>query len=95
MVSIGFGLYLGYIMYNTMLFDRLIAYLNEHANVGFLIYLADSFGYLGSIGLLLYKNFGAPSINWLPFSIYLSYAFTIASVIPVIFCWIYFNKQKV
>mgnify|MGYP001342530643 CR=1 FL=1 len=95
MVSIGFGLYLGYIMYNTMLFDRLIAYLNEHANVGFLIYLADSFGYLGSVGLLLYKNFGAPSINWLPFSIYLSYGFAIASVIPVIFCWFYFNKQKV
>jgi hypothetical protein len=94
MISIGFGLYLGYIMFNTMLFDRLIAYLKEHANVGFLIYLADSFGYLGSVTLLLYKNFGAPTVNWLPFSIQLTYVFAFATAIPAIASWIYFGKVK-
>lgn len=93
MTAIGFGLYLGYTMFNTMLFDRLIATLKESANVGFLIYLADSFGYLGSVALLLYKNFGAPSINWLSFTISLSYAFSIITISAAVFCLLYFKKQ--
>ncbi len=93
MIGIGFGLYLGYIMYNTMLFERLIASLRASANVGFLIYLADSFGYLGSVGLLLFKNFGAPNINWLPFTMNLSYAFCFLSVAPTIGSLIYFGKS--
>lgn len=93
MTGIGFGLYLGYTMFNTMLFDRLIATIKESANVGFLIYLADSFGYMGSVGLLLYKNFGAPSINWLSFTVGLSYAFSIITILSASFCLLYFKKK--
>ncbi|WP_417609808.1 DUF5690 family protein [Owenweeksia hongkongensis] len=93
MTGIGFGLYLGYTMFNTMLFDRLIATIKESANVGFLIYLADSFGYMGSVGLLLYKNFGAPSINWLSFTVGLSYAFSIITILSASFCLLYFKNK--
>ncbi len=49
----GLGLYMGYIPYNCVLFERLIASFRVAGNVGFLIYIADSFGYLGSVSVIL------------------------------------------
>jgi hypothetical protein len=48
MTLTGIGLYMGYVPFNCMLFDRLIAAFKYAGNAGFIIYLADSFGYLGS-----------------------------------------------
>ncbi|MDZ7605355.1 MAG: DUF5690 family protein [Cyclobacteriaceae bacterium] len=76
MVLIGFGLYMAYVPFNSVLFDRLVAASGIMANAGFLIYLADSFGYLGSISILIYKNFGQPDIAWLPFLVTISYLFS-------------------
>lgn len=67
MTLIGFGLYLVYVPYNSMLFDRLIAASGQVATAGFLIYVADAFGYLGSVGVMLFKNFGKPNLSWLEF----------------------------
>ena len=36
-------------------------------HAGFLIYVSDSFGYLGSVGVMLYKNFGTRDLSWLSF----------------------------
>lgn len=73
MVLSGFGMYLCYIPFNGIYFDRMIAAFNIKGNVGFLIYLVDSFGYLGSVLILLYKNFGSPQTSWLNFYIRLNY----------------------
>jgi len=73
MISVGLGLYIGYVPYNCVLFDRLIAAVGSVATAGFLIYVADAFGYLGSVGLLLYKNFGQAKLSWLEFFIGFSY----------------------
>lgn len=51
----GLGLYMGYIPYNCVLFERFIATFRLIGNVGFLIYIADSFGYLGSVSIILTK----------------------------------------
>lgn len=56
MAALGFFSYLAYIPFNAILFDRLIAVLRRPANVGFLIYLADSFGYLGSVAIVGLQN---------------------------------------
>ncbi|NBC66305.1 MAG: hypothetical protein GVY07_11715, partial [Bacteroidetes bacterium] len=64
MVLVGLGSYLGYVPFNCILFDRFIATYRTMANAGFLIYIADSFGYLSSVGVLLYKNFGQADISW-------------------------------
>jgi hypothetical protein len=64
MVMAGLGLYLGYIPYNAVFFERLLASFHCKGNVGFLIYVADSMGYLGSISVLMVKEFGHPSISW-------------------------------
>ena len=60
MILSGFGLYLGYIVFNIMLFERMIATFRMKGNIGFLIYLADAFGYLGSAAVMVYKDFGTP-----------------------------------
>ena len=42
MVLIGLGLYLGYVPFNSILFDRLLATFNYIGTVGFIIYVADN-----------------------------------------------------
>lgn len=64
MTLVGMGLYMGYIPFNCILFDRMIATFGYTANVGFLIYLADSFGYLGSVGVILLKTIFDLQIKW-------------------------------
>jgi hypothetical protein len=66
-IGTGFGLYLGYVPFNCVLFERLIASYKISGTVGFVMYLADAFGYLGSVGVLLYKEFGQPNLSWLEF----------------------------
>ncbi|MBP6448298.1 MAG: hypothetical protein KA341_15965 [Saprospiraceae bacterium] len=67
MMITGVGLFVPYILYNGILFDRLIGAFKITANVGFFMYIVDAFGYLSSVGILLYKNFGNQSISWLQF----------------------------
>jgi len=89
-ISVGFGLYLGYVPFNSVLFDRLIATFRRVGNVGFLIYLADAFGYVGSVSVLLYKNFGQQSTGWLPFFIQSSYIVSIAGTLLTLISAVYF-----
>ena len=64
MTLAGLGLYLGYVPYNAVFFERLLASFHYKGNVGFLIYVADSLGYLGSVSVLLVKELGQPNISW-------------------------------
>lgn len=65
MIAVGLGLYIGYVPFNCVLFDRLIATTRSVATAGFLITLADAFGYLGSTSLLVGKSLGKPTLPWL------------------------------
>ncbi|WP_439483118.1 DUF5690 family protein [Cyclobacterium plantarum] len=68
MVATGTGIYMAYIPFNCLLFDRLLAAFKYSGNVGFLMYLVDSFGYLGSCGILVFKQFGDwEAMSWLNF----------------------------
>lgn len=67
MIAAGAGLYMAYTPFNAILFDRLIAQSGRLANAGFLIYVADAAGYLGSVALLLWRNLGAARLDWLRF----------------------------
>lgn len=64
MTLAGLGLYLGYVPYNAVFFERLLASFHYKGNVGFLIYVADSMGYLGSVSILFVKELGRPGISW-------------------------------
>lgn len=96
MIMLGMGLYLGYVPFNSILFDRMIAAFKYVGTVGFLIYLADAFGYLGSIGVLLYKELGQPNLSWLEFFIHAGYIMSVTGMVLMISSMIYFhfkNKQ--
>ena len=64
---VGLGLYLTYIPFNCIFFERLIATFRFPGNVGFLIYVADSFGYLASVGVLISKEVVKVKISWTHF----------------------------
>ncbi len=64
MTLVGLGLYMGYIPFNCILFERLIATFKIGGNVGFLMYIADSFGYLGSVGVIISKTIFSSRLPW-------------------------------
>ena len=64
MTLVGLGLYMGYIPFNCILFERLIATFKNAGNVGFLIYVSDSFGYLGSVGVIISKSVFSNKLPW-------------------------------
>lgn len=95
MILVGFGMYLSYVSYHTMLFERWIALFRYQSNIGFLMYVADAFGYLGSVGILFYKNFSSPDLDWLNFILKVSYVIGILIVALSLLAFIYFRiRQK-
>lgn len=93
MTLTGIGLYMGYVPFNAMLFERLIASFQSAANAGFLIYLADSFGYLGSDAVLLAKNFWRAGISWSDFFVTLLFCFCTLGIL-LTFCSAAYFRSK-
>lgn len=89
MTVAGIGLYMGYVPFNAIFFERLIATFHVRGNVGFIMYVADAVGYLGSISLLLIKELGRPAIGWADFFrqgiMYVSIIGGLATVISLIY----------
>lgn len=67
MLLVGLGLYTAYIPFNCILFERMFATFKLNGNVGFFMYLADSFGYLGSILVLFGKEIFKVNLHWVSF----------------------------
>lgn len=67
MVLVGFGLYLPYVAIHTTVFERLLAMTRERGNLGFLMYLADAFGYLGYVVIMFSRNLFVGRENFLDF----------------------------
>jgi len=91
MILLGLGTYLGYLPFNCLLFDRLIAAFGSAANAGFFIYVADSFGYLGSVGALLFKNFNNKELGWFSFFMTTSYGLAITGSMLILLSLWYFR----
>jgi MFS family permease len=93
MTLVGLGLYMTYIPYNSILFDRMLATFQYAANVGFLIYVADSFGYLASVTVLLTKTIFKFHINWLDFYTSLVLFTSAIGMILIVVSMLYFRKK--
>lgn len=93
MTLVGLGLYIGYIPFNCILFDRMIATFNISGNVGFLMYLADSFGYLGSVIVILTKTLFRFNIHWSVLYSHGVVGLSIIGVLGSILALNYFNKK--
>jgi len=92
-ILVGLGLYMGYIPFNAILFDRMIATFKIKGNVGYFMYLVDSFGYLASVFVIFLKGVVGVSISWTLFYqngvLVLSIVGSIISLITIF----YFNKN--
>lgn len=93
MTTVGMGLYFGYIQFNSIFFDRLIAAFKYVSTVGFLIYVADSFGYVGSVMVMLYKELGQKDLSWLEFFINGGYIMSISGSILILLSLVYFVRR--
>ena len=93
MTLVGLGLYMVYIPFNSVFFDRLIAAFKHTGNVGFLIYLADSFGYVGSVGVMLSKEIFKVQLNWVTFFSNSVIWLSLAGLALTIFSSVYFYAK--
>ncbi len=93
MIALGGGLYLAYTPFNGLLFDRLVAVTGEVGNAGFLIYVADSSGYAGSVALLMAKNFGGLHLAWTHFLIDAGLATGVVGLALLALAGVYFRRH--
>lgn len=85
------GLYLGYIPFNCMYFERMLAVYKIKGNVGFLMYIADAFGYLGTVLVLLIKEFIPIKYSWINF---FSILFYVAGAIGILLVGFSLNSHS-
>lgn len=93
MTLVGLGLYMTYIPFNCVFFDRLIATFKYAGNVGFLIYVADSFGYLGSIGILVSKEVFKIKLRWVEFYSHGVIVLSVLGIIGALISLFYFSGK--
>ncbi len=60
-------LYIAYLTFQTIFFDRFIACFRIRGNVGFFIVTTDFLGYTGTVLVLVLKEFCNPDIDWAVF----------------------------
>lgn len=93
MTLVGLGLYMVYIPFNAIFFDRLISTFKYASNVGFLIYIADAFGYVGSIGVLLSKEIFKVKLNWVTFFSSSVMILSVVGVVLTFYSLYYFSRE--
>lgn len=83
MVTATAGMYLGYLPFNCLFFERMLSVYKIKGNIGFLMYIADSFGYLGTVVVLLVKEFIPIKYSWVNFFSFLFYSAGVMGILLV------------
>lgn len=94
MILVGLGLYMGYVPFNSIFFERLIATFKFRGTVGFIMYVADAFGYLASVGVLFFKEFGYANMDWLDFFVKGGYYTCMIGVTLISASMVYFMQKQ-
>lgn len=87
MVLIGLGLYLPYVAVHTTVFERLIAMTKDQGNIGYLLYLADAFGYLAYVVVMFGKSFMSSDMIQLDFFSTIGIWIVAIGLVCTIFSW--------
>ncbi len=93
MVLTGLGLYLPYVAVHTTVFERLLAMTREKGNLGFLMYVADSIGYLGYVAILIGKTFLPMSGDMFGFFLVACWSAVVVSTVCLGITWVYFARK--
>jgi len=94
MLTIGTGMFLAFTVIQSALFDRLIALFRLKANAGFFVYICESFGYLSSVGLLLYKEFFVKQLSWSKVLMQFIYFQVAVSLLLLLCANLYFESYR-
>jgi hypothetical protein len=92
MTLIGLGSYLAYVPYGSVLFDRLMASTRVAGTAVFAIYVADSFGYVGTISALLTKDLWAAQWSRLEFLRAFAYGLSAVGAACLLLSAAYFRR---
>lgn len=93
MIWVGLGLYLVYIPFNSIFFDRLIAAFSMKGNAGFFIYVADAVGYVGSVSVMLAKEGMNLHIQWTQFFSQSVMILSLVGTFITIYAMYYFSQK--
>ncbi len=93
MQSAGLGLYMAYIPFNSIFFERMIASFRLRGNVGFLIYITDAFGYLGSVLVMLAKESVDLDITWSQYYARAVMGLSLIGFIGTLYALVYFSSS--
>ena len=61
------GVYTAFLSFQTLFFERFVACYHIRGNVGFFIVTIDFIGYVGTVGVLVFKELFAGELDWLAF----------------------------
>ena len=95
MVLVGIGLYLPYVAVHTTIFERLIAMTRDRGNLGYLMYLADAFGYLGYPVFMMVQRRFDPQPDFLRLFAVTSACMALAAFACILFSGVYFRNLGV
>lgn len=93
MILTGIGLYISYVPFNALYFERMIATYRVQSNVGFIMYVSDAFGYLGSVVILFVKEFSGVQLSWTDFFIRAVLIITFIGIAGTIIAAVYFKRK--
>lgn len=94
MIWVSLGLYLVYIPFNSIYFDRLIAAFSMKGNAGFFIYVVDSIGYVGSVSVMLVKEGANLDIRWVDFFSKNVMLLSLVGVFITLYAIYYFRAER-
>jgi hypothetical protein len=92
MVLFGLGLYLPYVAIHTTIFERLLAMTRDRGNIGYLLYLADAFGYLGYVAVMVARQCVVPDGEFMHFFYTSLWTVTVLAALCLVVCALFFAK---
>jgi hypothetical protein len=95
MVCVGLGLYLPYVAMHTTIFERMLAMTRERGNIGFLMYVADSVGYLGYAVVIFARSVARPDAGMLTFFANTCWLSLFVCLGCLLLTWRYFASRTV
>ncbi len=93
MLLVGLGLYMSYVPFNCLYFERMIASFRMRSNFGFLMYISDSFGYLGSVLILFVREYWDVRLPWVVFFSNMVLVISVIGIAGTIIVVYYFKKK--
>lgn len=90
----GLGVYLAYVPFNSILFDRLLTATRRVGTASFLIYVADASGYAATVALYLGRLFGLKGVGWTQLTMMLASGLAWVSPVLLALAWIGLKRQR-